>query len=206
MLSAALADGMKDGVFDASPPEEWQPRRHATGLDPFREVRTACSDKDFPGLLEYATNDLFPEVPHAGMEPTAWHTVLMGPWSALNEHITLKEGRALVLSVRRMARARATNFVMLRITQQLSALSLLGHFQLRVRWVPSEWNVADSPSRGCILPGAESKMVASLPATGVCSKFDGHTASSLSCLRPASDVTQSAGDRSPTASCASRRK
>ena len=43
---------------------------------------------------------------------------------------------------------------MLRITQQLSALSLAGGFSYRVRWIPSEHNTADGPSRGQVRAGS----------------------------------------------------
>ena len=107
------------------------------------------------------------------MEPEHWHTVLMGRWRDASEHITLKEGRALILALRRLARnqnsrnrkqilvdnmalamtsckGRATNYGMLRIMQQAAAISLAGNSSYRLRWVASELNVADGPSRGQI--------------------------------------------------------
>lgn len=42
---------------------------------------------------------------------------------------------------------------MLRVAQQVAALSFLGSFTLKLRWLPSELNVSDGPSRGQILPG-----------------------------------------------------
>lgn len=111
------------------------------------------------------------------MEPEHWHTVLMGRWRDTSEHITLKEGRALILALRRLARnqnsrnrkqilvdnmalamtsckGRATNYGMLRIMQQAAAISLAGNSSYRLRWVASELNVADGPSRGQIRPGS----------------------------------------------------
>ena len=101
----------------------------------------------------------------------------MGKWRHTSEHITIKEGRALVLCLRRLCRCsharhkrhlilvdnlalamaaskgRARNFAMLRIMQQIGALSLVGSFSYRLRWLPSELNVADGPSRGQVRPG-----------------------------------------------------
>ena len=180
--------------FRRLPPEEWQPRRRATGLNPFSDISTGGASGETSDPLEYVSNELFPEVPFSLMEPEAWHTVLMGRWRVASEHITLKEGRALVLAARRLARnsnnrrkkhlvivdnmalafavtkGRATNFALLRIIQQLSALSLLGDFQLRVRWVPSEWNVADGPSRGRILPSSQDELGTSKQPANISSK------------------------------------
>eukprot|EP00974_Lingulodinium_polyedra_P066548 6440370-Lingulodinium_polyedra.AAC.1 len=41
---------------------------------------------------------------------------------------------------------------MLRVCRQAAALALAAGSQFLWRWVPSEWNAADPPSRG--LPGA----------------------------------------------------
>ncbi|CAE7265927.1 AMY1.1 [Symbiodinium sp. CCMP2592] len=182
--------------FRRLPPEEWQPRQRAAGLDPFRDLNTVFVEGDDPEQLEYTPNESFPEVPHSLMDRDTWHTVLMGRWGETGEHITLKEGRALVLAVRRMARSthsrrkrhlvivdsmslafaatkgRATNFALLRITQQLSALSLAGDFQLRLRWVPSEVNVADGPSRGILLPRCEGQVGASKQTGDIVQSFE----------------------------------
>ena len=165
-------------------PEHWQPRKRATGRDVLGDVRTA-RPFDVPTHIEeiYQVDDDFPEVPHTFMQPDSWHTALMCRWNNTSEHITLKEGRALVLAARRLTRSsrsrgkkhlvfvdnlalamcsckgRATNYGMLRIMQQLSALSLAGGFLLRLRWVPSELNPSDGPSRGQIKPGTYQAQV-----------------------------------------------
>lgn len=101
----------------------------------------------------------------------------MGKWRS-EEHITLKEGRALVLCLRRLVRSsrhrnkrhvvlvdnlglalciskgRAKDFKMLRVAQQVSALCFVGSLTLKLRWIPSEYNVSDGPSRGQIRPGS----------------------------------------------------
>jgi hypothetical protein len=81
---------------------------------------------------------------------------LLGRWRDTSEHITLKEGRALVLALKWLARnqsspnkkhlilvdnmalamtsckGRATNYGMLRIMQQAAAISLAGNFSYRL--------------------------------------------------------------------------
>lgn len=163
--------------FRRLPPEEWAPRRRAMGLDPIADVETVLGDEDpLPEGQDYVIDDDFPEVPLEVVDPSQWKTSLMGKWRT-GEHITLKEGRALVLCLRRLVRSsrhrnkrhvilvdnlglalsiskgRAKDFRMLRIAQQVAALSFLGSFTLRLRWIPSERNVSDGPSRGKIRPG-----------------------------------------------------
>ena len=159
-------------------PEDWKPRERLAGLDPLLDIRTARTFRS-PQTVEdmYAYNDFFPEVSEHITQPEHWQTKLMGKWGNRSEHITLKEGRALVLALKRMTRTsstrnqrhlvlvdnlglclavckgRASNFHFLRIMQQVSALSLAGAFTVRARWIRSEANVADGPSRGQIRPG-----------------------------------------------------
>ena len=161
------------------PPQDWQPRRRAMALDVFSDVSTV-SGTGFHEMSydNYIENPLFEEVPNGLLHPSRWSTKMMGKWEHTEEHITLKEGRALVLCARRLSRSykyrnkrhvilvdnlglalatckgRAANFKMLRIMQQLAAISLACNFSLKVRWIPSEKNVSDGPSRGQILPGA----------------------------------------------------
>jgi hypothetical protein len=168
--------------FKRLPPEQWKPRRRAAGLDPFSDIGTAVSLGDgFDESYGYCNNELFPEVPHQVLNAPDWKTVKMGRWKRRSEHITLKEGRALAFCVKRLSRAsknrnhrhlifvdsmalafavtkgRAHSFGLLRVCQQLSALSLACGFSLRLRWVPSELNCADGPSRGQKHPGPFQK-------------------------------------------------
>ena len=129
----------------------------------------------------YSHNDAFPEIPPRFLSPSRWKTVGLGKWGNTQEHITLKEGRALVLALRRLSRTsrhrgkrhlvfldnialafavrkgRAHTYDMLRVMQQVGSISLAANLGLSVRWVPSEYNPADGPSRGQIRPGAFSK-------------------------------------------------
>ena len=159
-------------------PSEWQPRMRSQGLDPLRDHGTACAvarEETVDDLYSY--NNYFPEVSADVTEPQHWRTKMMGKWGNSSEHITQKEGRALVLAIKRLCRSsgnrgfrhlilvdsfalcmamckgRASNFKLLRVMQQVSALCLAGGFTVRTRWIASERNVADGPSRGQIIPG-----------------------------------------------------
>ena len=165
--------------FKRLEPSEWNPRRRAMGADVTADVHTILGTDEEERILEqYVDNHDFPEIPSSFMQPGKWKTCLMGKWGRRGEHITLKEGRSLVLAFRRLCRSshnrhkrhlvlvdnlslafcankgRAHSYSMLRITQQLAALQLAGSFSYRVRWIPSELNVADGPSRGSIQAGA----------------------------------------------------
>lgn len=165
--------------FRRLPPSEWAPRRRAMGADVVGDVATVTGNAPFHDESDlYVHNESFPEVPSGLMNPHLWRTKKMGKWSNKAEHITLKEGRALVIAVRRIARAsknrgkrhlflvdnlalalainkgRAHSYALLRIAQQIASIALAGQLTIRVRWVYSEINVADGPSRGQIQPGS----------------------------------------------------
>ena len=165
--------------FRRLPPSEWKPRERWEGRDPFSDPLTVTGGlAESDDLDNYVSNGDFPEVPSSFMSPSCWSTVKMGRWGNTSEHITLKEGRALVIATRRLSRTkrhrgkrhvvivdnlalafsvckgRSNNFAMLRVLQQLGALCLAAELTLRPRWVPSEWNVSDGPSRGQVSPGA----------------------------------------------------
>eukprot|EP00438_Fugacium_kawagutii_P007991 Skav234597 [mRNA] locus=scaffold5214:85992:100513:- [translate_table: standard] len=175
----SLAQWQERWRFKHLSPDEWQPRKRSQGLDPLWDWDTARETPQPYHVEDYVRVDEgFPEVPHHIMNPKHWHTVLMGRWQNTSEHITLKEGRSLILALRRLGRnqssrnkkhlilvdnmalamssckGRATNYGMLRIMQQAAAISLAGNFSYRLRWVASELNVADGPSRGQISPGS----------------------------------------------------
>ncbi|CAK0855455.1 unnamed protein product, partial [Prorocentrum cordatum] len=99
-----------------------------------------------------------------------WQVVSSGGW-ARSEKIIVLEGRALVRSLRRalrdsksfgkrilflcdnmglvcaMEKGRPSAGGVLRVARQWSAWCLAGAVQASVRWIPSERNVADAPSR-----------------------------------------------------------
>lgn len=51
-------------------------------------------------------------------------------------------------------RGRGRAFKMRRVSQQVGALCLATHTSFSYRWLPSEWNTADGPSRGSNFPSA----------------------------------------------------
>ena len=174
------------------PPEDWAPRRRALGVDVFGSFDSVLGVNPMEQQdWDWVEDKNFPEVPRTVLHPQFWKTKKMGKWGNTAEHITIKEGRALVIAVRRLTRAsknrgkrhlflcdnlglvlavnkgRAHNVAILRITQQISSLCVAGGFTIRLRWVPSELNLADGPSRGQVCPGAYRK-----PASGELAEAD----------------------------------
>lgn len=163
-------------------PSEWKPRDRAFGLDILTDFGTVKgTSNEVDELDNYTNNESFPEIPHQLLEPSEWSTVSMGKWKFTKEHITLKEARSLLLAARRLSRAqrnrnkrhlvlldnlalcfavakgRSSKFAILRVLQQLGAISLACAITIRPRWIPSEWNVADGPSRQQARPGPYCK-------------------------------------------------
>ena len=166
--------------FRRLPPEQWAPRKRQRGRDVLSDPVTVGLVTDAFEEQQLYYNDDFPEVDSSFLMPDRWHTVKMGRWGYKHEGITIKEGRALVIALRRLARAkrnrgknhtifmdnlslcfsvakgRAHNFGMLRIMQQIGSICLAANIGIFPRWVASEDNPADGPSRGQIRPGAFS--------------------------------------------------
>ena len=112
----------------------------------------------------------FEEVPASLLEQEAWKTVIAGAWKK-DEGIVLTEARAAVMSLRRvcrgagawhmrhlllvdnmavclsMERSRARHFPLLNQIRKMSALCLGCDVNYGIRWIPSEHNPADLPSR-----------------------------------------------------------
>ena len=151
----------------------------AEGWDSLGDVRTVVGSQAEPDPEDvFVANDDFPEIPDKRMDPSFWSTVKMGKWGNTKEHITLKEGRALLIAVRRLSRSssnrckrhlilldnlalvfsvakgRSHSYELLRILQKIGSISLACQLTIRPRWVRSEVNVADAPSRGRIQPGS----------------------------------------------------
>ena len=97
--------------FKLLPPEHWRPRERALRQDPFSDLGTAgglstVGHDDW----DYIADENFPEIDRGVLHPSRWRTVRLGKWKDLHEPITVKEGRALVLALRRLARSsRARN-------------------------------------------------------------------------------------------------
>ncbi len=163
-------------------PSEWQPRQRALSRCVFTDPLTVKGTLEFQDdCLQYKENADFPEVDHGLLNPADWGTVGMGMWKHKEEHITMKEARCLLIAVRRLSRAqrhrrkrhlvlvdnlslcfalgkgRAHNFGLLRVLEQIGSICLAATIVLRGRWIPSEKNIADGPSRGQILAGPFTK-------------------------------------------------
>ncbi len=178
-VSRSLGTWNERWRYKRLPPEQWAPRKRASGRDVFNDVVTVLGEG---GSLEdeFIDNDDFPEVPKHLLDFSNWQTAKLGKWGFKDESITIKEGRALVLAVRRLARSqknrgknhvvfmdnlalcfstakgRGKNFSMLRIMQQIGSISLACNLGIFPRWIPSEDNPADGPSRGQVRPGTYS--------------------------------------------------
>ena len=55
-----------------------------------------------------------------------------------------------------LSRGRSSTFQLRRVCSQIAALSFATGIQLCLRWIPSEWNPADNPSRGIWQPSVPS--------------------------------------------------
>lgn len=141
---------------------------HAHG-DPFADPNTVKPmriDVDDPFCL----NDEFLEVPERVLKPSLWHEAFAVHMQH-EEHITLLEGRGIVAALRHKLRSkdqfgcrhlhfndnmgavlmcskgRSGVFPMLKICRRVCALLLASDSVFSARWIPSELNIADGPSR-----------------------------------------------------------
>ena len=112
----------------------------------------------------------FPEVPAAGLRRELWTPKLWGRWFH-KEGILILEARTLLKSLKRVAftrmghtlrqlflcdnmsvvlaveRFRAKNFKLLVIIREIASICMARNIHLAVRWIPSELNASDEPSR-----------------------------------------------------------
>lgn len=153
-----------------SPPEEWQPRLRARhelcsitdphAVDPHGRIGEGARWREHEG---------FPEVPDAVAEGS-WAVIRAGRLR-FDEHIGVTEGRAFLWKLRHdarqssrhgskrlylvenfsfsaaLAKGRSPAFCLLQICRRSSALQLGSGIQPHVRWLSSERNAADGPSR-----------------------------------------------------------
>ncbi len=126
--------------------------------------------RDAVALGEWAIGPTFPEVPAAGLAYERWAPKLWGPW-LYSENILVLEARALVKALKRVAmcsfgtnlrqllivdylsvclsfdRFRSRNYKLLNQMCVFAAWLLARNIKTTVRWVPSELNNSDEPSR-----------------------------------------------------------
>ncbi|MCP2504969.1 MAG: hypothetical protein NLN65_06720, partial [Candidatus Poseidoniaceae archaeon] len=122
----------------------------------------------------------FDEVPYDLCDSKHWK-VVHGSFFSRQEHITKSEGRALDLSIRHalrntvnmhkrhvflvdnmslclaMIRGRSSSPALIDITRRGGALALVSGGRFIYRWIPSEWNPSDGPSRGVRPDGSSWK-------------------------------------------------
>ena len=128
-------------------------------------------------------DDSFEEVPSAGLKRELWHPKIWGKWR-FNENIFLLEAKAVFKGIKRILltryghdmrqlvlcdnmsvvlsieRCRSRNFRLLLVIRKISAYCFARNVHLSIRWIPSELNVSDEPSR--IDGPEESKLLVDL--------------------------------------------
>ena len=140
----------------------------------------------------------FIEVPRALLHKADWEVKLHGKWEH-SDNILVLEGYALLKSLMRVAgtkhgqnirllllvdnlpialsfdRRRSRKFKVLRLIRKFSAVCLACNLACSVRWIPSEYNAADAPSRFAE-PDADSDQDTEGPkgsAPASCENFEG---------------------------------
>ena len=125
---------------------------------------------DYLSKSGWSLDKSFPEIPAQFLAKSLWAPKLWGKWE-FDEGILTLEARALVKSLKRIAmsvfghdvrqlmlvdnmsvclafdRSRARNFPLLVQIRRFASYCLARNIQCSVRWVPSELNNSDSPSR-----------------------------------------------------------
>lgn len=123
------------------------------------------------------SSDSFHEVPIEVLDPRLWNVAWSRPWR-FHDNILHTEALALVWSVEHVLRSsrnfgqrllflsdnlpltlsaskgRGKSSFLTKPLRQLCAFALATGSKLHVRWIPSEWNVADRPSRALTQWGA----------------------------------------------------
>ncbi len=119
---------------------------------------------------DFTINDEFVEIPRSFLQSSDWN-VLFASRMRMPEHITLLEGRAVVQTLRHKTRAqesfhkrhlhlgdnlgmtlcldrgRAKNKQLLFQCRRVAAFNIAADSEFHHRWIPSELNPADAPSR-----------------------------------------------------------
>ena len=162
--------------------------------------RREVSDEELLEGSGWQLSDDFEEIPAPFLAKTLWEPKLWGKWE-FNAGILELEARALVKSLRRVAlsvfgsdirqllladnmavvlsfdRFRARNYRLLKQIRVFTSYLLARNIAATVRWIPSEFNNSDEPSR--IFSDEESKLLTSLiPAPDVAQKGSKSAASS----------------------------
>ena len=145
-------------------------RDHFAKADPFSDISTVSKISAVSSWDEFAINDEFVEIPRSFLQSSEWKT-LFASRMRMPEHITLLEGRAVVQTLRHKTRAqesfhkrhlhlgdnlgmtlcldrgRAKNKQLLFQCRRVAAFNIAADIEVHHRWIPSELNPADAPSR-----------------------------------------------------------
>lgn len=140
------------------------------GADVFSDVRTVKPGITGEVEAEFELDSFFPEVWQEHLREEHWHLLWNSPIS-FPEPVHLIEARSVLAALKHRARdvqrhgkrilvfndnmgvvlsiqkGRSCSYGLLRLIRRISAHCLATGIRLAVRWVPSEFNVADSPSR-----------------------------------------------------------
>ena len=157
--------------YHRGPPDRSNPRAAAldeSGVfdDPDSVLPYFAGERPF----ELVENPLFPEVPKSLLSCERWRTLWCAPF-AYKDTIHVLEARGVLGAVKHRSRdhhkhgsrililndnlgvvlaiskGRCADFGLLRIIRRIAAHSLATGIRFVVRWVPSELNIADGPSR-----------------------------------------------------------
>ena len=120
---------------------------------------------------QWFTDDSFPEVPYEELDERKWEVVMAQPWRRAGESIFVYEARALLRGLEcfvskekkcdvrclilvdnmgvalSFSRRRSRHFTVLTIIRRFSAMCMSLGVRCSIRWIPSEVNIADEPSR-----------------------------------------------------------
>ena len=146
-------------------------RDHVRTVDPFNDLESVKPiNQDCNPFDEFRLNLEFMEIPHHLLTEEQWVTLFASRMTH-PEHITLLEGRGIVQAQRHKARSskffhcrhvhlndnlgmvlsfdrgRAKDNALLFQCRRSAALSVAMDCEFHFRWIPSELNIADSPSR-----------------------------------------------------------
>lgn len=127
-------------------------RDHFSKADPFTDLATVKKQKSSSEIDCFVINDEFKEVPMSFLNKESWSVVFSSKMH-MPEHITLLEGRAVV-QFRHSGTRLGLGLVFTRhlhfcdnLGMTLAAFSIAADLELHHRWIPSEYNAADEPSR-----------------------------------------------------------
>ena len=175
-------------------------------------------DEEFVEASGWEVNPAFSEVPSELLAKQLWEPKLWGRWN-FEAGILELEGRALVKSLKRVAlsrfgkdirqlllvdnmavalsfdRFRSRNYRLLRQIRRYSSYLLARNIAASVRWIPSEFNSSDEPSR--FFSEEESKLLTHLLGFKHADLEEGQARDPLETPTPKAENPNGGEDRSP---------